>query len=228
MSTSRGGTPGADTVGEVAELTDRLPHLATWPHGLRVFVRRVKPLRDTTAKPLPGVAAQLELDGGAEAADNAVTGWRYELFATNTEGGDTAWLDARHRKHARVEDRIRCGKQTGAAKYPFREFAANTAWVMLHGVADYLLAWTRLLACDGSSPRPNPRHCRTGSCTRPPRSPAAPGAAGSTSLPPGRGPTRSWRSSPASRRCPDPANDPPSTCSTEPKHLPGQWNPAPT
>lgn len=163
----RDGTPGvparldadsgSDTVGEVAELTDRLPHLGKWPPGLRVFVRRVKPLRDTTPKPLPGVAAQLELDGVAEAARKAVTGWRYELFATNTEGGDTAWLDARHRKHARVEDRIRCGKHTGAAKYPFQEFAANTAWVMLHGVADDLLAWTRLLACDGELAKAEPK-----------------------------------------------------------------------
>ncbi|MFD6897236.1 hypothetical protein ACFWB0_22180 [Rhodococcus sp. NPDC060086] len=58
----------------VAELTDRLPHLGQWPPGLRVFVRRVKPLRDTTPKPLPGVAAQLELDGVAEAVRKAVTG----------------------------------------------------------------------------------------------------------------------------------------------------------
>jgi hypothetical protein len=32
-----------DTVGEVAEITHLLPHLAAWPGDLRVFVRRVKP-----------------------------------------------------------------------------------------------------------------------------------------------------------------------------------------
>jgi hypothetical protein len=41
---------GPDTVGEVAEITALLPHLHTWPTGLRVFVRRVKPLRDTTGE----------------------------------------------------------------------------------------------------------------------------------------------------------------------------------
>lgn len=46
---------GSNTVGEVAEITGLLPHLAGWPAGLAVFVRQVKPLRDTTPKPLPGI-----------------------------------------------------------------------------------------------------------------------------------------------------------------------------
>jgi hypothetical protein len=160
----RPGTPaqldaesGPDTVGQVAEITDRLPGLSAWPDGLRVFARRVKPLRDTTPAPVPGVAVQLELDGVADAAAAAVTGWRYELFATNSTDADVAWLDARHRKHARVEDRIRCGKHTGAAKFPFQDFASNTAWQTLHGIADDLLAWLQLLACDGSLARAEPR-----------------------------------------------------------------------
>lgn len=151
---------GPDTVGQVAEITDRLPHLSGWPPGLRVFVRRMKPLRDTSPAPVPGVAAQLELDGiahSAAAAAAAVTGWRYELFATNSTGTDIPWLDARHRKHARVEDRIRCGKDTGAAKYPFHGFTANAAWQVLHGIADDLLAWTQLLACDGALAKAEPR-----------------------------------------------------------------------
>ena len=148
---------GPETVGEVTELTDRLPGLSAWPPGLRVFVRRMKPLRDTTPAAVPGVAVQLELDGVADAAAKAVTGWRYELFATNSTGTDIAWLDARHRKHARVEDRIRCGKHTGAAKYPFQGFAANAAWQTLHGIADDLLAWTQLLACDGALAKAEPR-----------------------------------------------------------------------
>lgn len=148
---------GADTVGAVAELTDRLPELASWPDGLRVFVRRVKPLRDVTATPLPGVAAQLELAGVADAAADAVTGWRYDLFATNGIHPNRAWLDARHRAHARVEDDIRCGKRVGAAKYPFHGFAANTAWLTVHGIAADLLAWTQLLACDGELAKAEPR-----------------------------------------------------------------------
>jgi hypothetical protein len=35
-------------------------------------------------------------------------GWRYTAFVTNTQVGALQWLEARHRAHARVEDRIRC------------------------------------------------------------------------------------------------------------------------
>jgi hypothetical protein len=102
------GESGPDTVGEVAEITHLLAHLLRyWPPGLRVFVRRVKPLRNTTPKPLPGTG-QLELDLQTRAA-----GWRYEAFATNAAATGpeenphevTAWLDGRHRVHARVETR---------------------------------------------------------------------------------------------------------------------------
>jgi len=37
-----------------------------------------------------------------------------------------AFLDARHRPHARVEDRIRCGKDTGRRRFPRRQFGVNT------------------------------------------------------------------------------------------------------
>jgi hypothetical protein len=45
-------------------------------------------------------------------------GWRYQLFATNTPGKQSAFLEARHRAHARVEDYIRCGKNTGLDHLP--------------------------------------------------------------------------------------------------------------
>jgi len=47
-------------------------------------------------RPHPG--AQLD---AFEEAD----GWRYTAFATDTRFGQLAHLDARHRAHARVEDR---------------------------------------------------------------------------------------------------------------------------
>ncbi|MDT5026225.1 MAG: hypothetical protein QOE61_2651 [Micromonosporaceae bacterium] len=99
------GESDPDTVGEVANITHLLPNLAAWPDGQQVLVRRVKPLRDTTPKTLTGVG-QLELDLQVRAA-----GWRYEAFATNhdirptpdeTPAQVTAWLDGRHRVHARV------------------------------------------------------------------------------------------------------------------------------
>jgi hypothetical protein len=70
--------------------------LADYPHGTRIIVRRERPHPD----------AQLEM---FEERD----GWRYTCFTTGTQAGQHAWLDARHRSHARVEDRIRCGKDAG-------------------------------------------------------------------------------------------------------------------
>jgi hypothetical protein len=37
-------------------------------------------------------------------------------------------LECRHRQHAHVEDRIRDDKDTGLAKFPFKEFALNEVW----------------------------------------------------------------------------------------------------
>ena len=101
--------------GDVAELTGLLD-LTTWPTGMRLIVRR--------ERPHPG--AQLSL---FEEAD----GWRYQVIATNTPigtGGQLAFLEARHRAHARVEDRIRIAKDTGLGRFPSREFSINQAWLI--------------------------------------------------------------------------------------------------
>jgi hypothetical protein len=144
------GPSGPLTVGEVAEITLLLPHLRHWPTGIRVFARRVKPLRETTPTPLPGIG-QLELD-----LQTQTSGWRYEAFATNatpTQPGEnphevTAWLDARHRVHARVEDHFRVGNTTGANRLPSQRFAPNAAWYRTHAIATDLTAWLRLLGAD--------------------------------------------------------------------------------
>ena len=149
---------GPGTVGEVAEITHLLPHLRTWPAGLRMFVRRVKPLRDTTPKPLKGVE-QLELD-----LQTATAGWRYEAFATNaapTQPDEnphevTAWLDARHRVHARVEDHFKYGNTTGAKRLPSRKYTVNTAWYRIQAIATDLIAWLKLLAASGPLTRAEP------------------------------------------------------------------------
>lgn len=47
-------------------------------------------------------------------------GYRYQAFTTNTRHGQLAFLEARHRAHARVEDRIRTGKDTGLGHLPSR------------------------------------------------------------------------------------------------------------
>ncbi len=120
--------------GDVAELTGCLPELtaAGWPAGMRVLVRR--------ERPHPG--AQLTF---AESS-----GWRYQTFATDTDAGQLAHLEARHRAHARVEDRIRCAKSTGLNHLPSRQLNVNTVWVELVGLACDLLAWTRMLLLDGA------------------------------------------------------------------------------
>jgi hypothetical protein len=116
---------------DVVEITGLLPAAmrATWPTGMRVIVRR--------EHPHPG--AQLSL---FEERD----GWRYQAFATNTGIGQVGVLEARHRAHARVEDRIRVAKDTGLSRFPSREYGINQAWLALVAIATDLTSWLRLLA----------------------------------------------------------------------------------
>jgi hypothetical protein len=132
----RAWTPAVDIAGDpresaaVAELTGVLPAamFADYPPGIRIIVRR--------ERPHPG--AQLDL---IEHRD----GWRYTCFATDTPIGQHAWLDARHRSHARVEDRIRTGKDTGLGRMPSRQFAINAAWLACALTAIDLLAWAQTI-----------------------------------------------------------------------------------
>ena len=63
--------------------------------------------------------------------------------------GQLAFLEARHRAHARVEDRIRHAKDSGLGRFPSREFAINQAWLQVVTLAADLTAWLRLLALPG-------------------------------------------------------------------------------
>jgi len=117
--------------GDVAELTGLLD-LTGWSEGIRVILRR--------ERPHPG--AQLSL---LEEAD----GWRYQAVATNTvdkPGVQLAFLEARHRAHARVEDRIRHAKDSGLGRFPSRDFKINQAWATAAAISADLVAWLRLLA----------------------------------------------------------------------------------
>jgi Transposase DDE domain group 1 len=123
--------------------------LASWPATMRVFARR--------ERPHPG--AQLTL---FETHD----GWRYSLWVTNlpqrTTGwrGQPAYIDAAHRVHARVEDAIRTGKDTGIGRFPSQAFAVNQAWLAAALTAATLLAWLRLLALDGHLAKAEPKTLR--------------------------------------------------------------------
>jgi hypothetical protein len=129
----------------LAEITRVLParSLAGYPSGTRVIVRR--------ERPHPG--AQLD---AFEEAD----GWRYTAFATDTRIGQLAHLDARHRAHARVEDRIRCAKDTGLDHFPSRSFAINAAWLSVVMLAVDLIAWTQHLLLHGDLAKAEPKTLR--------------------------------------------------------------------
>ncbi len=139
----------------VTELTGLLregpggDRLDGWPKTMRIFARR--------ERPHPG--AKLSL---FEHED----GYRYQLWVTNlpqdTRGwrGQCAYIDAAHRVHARVEDCIRTGKDTGIGRFPSRGFAFNQAWLTAAMIAQTLLAWLRLLALDGALARAEPRTLR--------------------------------------------------------------------
>jgi hypothetical protein len=139
----------------VTELTGLLregpggDQLSAWPKAMRVFARR--------ERPHPG--AQLTL---FEAED----GWRYSLWVTNrpadTRGwlGQCAYIDAAHRVHARVEDVIRTGKDTGLGHFPSHDYGLNKSWLDASMTACILLSWLKLLALDGSLARAEPKTLR--------------------------------------------------------------------
>ncbi|MFF5676422.1 IS1380 family transposase [Streptomyces hygroscopicus] len=129
---------------EVAELTGMID-LAGYPDGTRVIVRR--------ERPHPG--AQLSLFDLDE-------GMRHQVFLTDTPygQGSVQHLEARHRAHARVEDRIRSGKTTGFGRFPSRHFQINAVWLELALTGADLLAWTQTLLLEGDLATAEPKKLR--------------------------------------------------------------------
>ena len=110
----------------VAEATG-LIELRGWPAGTRLILRK--------ERPHPG--AQLRITD--------VDGLRITGFLTNTAHGGPARqladFELRHRRHARVEDRIRAAKDTGLRNLPFHAIAQNHIWLAITALAQDLLAW---------------------------------------------------------------------------------------
>ncbi len=73
---------------------------------------------------------------------------------------DIALLECRHRQHAHVEDRIRDDKDTGLAKFPFKEFALNEVWLEIVMLAHDLIVWTQALLLDGELAKAEPKRLR--------------------------------------------------------------------
>ena len=142
--------PALDTDGsprdgaEICEITGLVPDHG-YPPATRFIVRR--------ERPHPG--AQLSLF-------DTIEGKRHQVLATDTPagGGSIQFLEARHRGHARVEDRIRCGKDAGFGRFPSRQFAINAAWLELALVGIDLLAWTQTLLLDGELAAAEPKRLR--------------------------------------------------------------------
>ena len=80
------------------------------------------------------------------------TGWRYAIVATNITrmrgmpgSHHPQWLDALHRSHATVEDRVRTNKAMGLRNLPSKSWTVNRGWVLACNIAADITAWTRLL-----------------------------------------------------------------------------------
>jgi hypothetical protein len=123
-----------DQTAGVAEITGLLDPavLQGWPEGLRLIARRTRISRWHHKK---------------LTAFERATGWHYAVFATATTGPGihAQWLDARHRAHAHVEDRMKDHKMVGMRNLPSKDWDVNTGWIHTAAIACDLLAWIRLL-----------------------------------------------------------------------------------
>ena len=137
------GAPRADA--QVAEITGLLGDLSTWPPGHRVFVRR-EPLHPRYAREASAYEKKYQV--------------RLQAFATNSRAGQAAWLDCRHRSHARVESKIRDSKADSLARFPSRFMKINQAWLAVTALACDLRNWLQLLACADHLAKATPKTLR--------------------------------------------------------------------
>jgi Transposase DDE domain group 1 len=129
-------------VAEASALVD----LSAWPIGTRLILRKERP------------------HPGAQLRTTDAEGMRITGFLTNTNAGgpghQLADLELRHRRHARVEDRIRAAKDTGIRNLPFHDAAQNQVWLAVAALAADLLAWTARLALPASAATYEPKRMR--------------------------------------------------------------------
>jgi hypothetical protein len=129
----------------VAEATGCVD-MSSWPPGTRLILRK--------ERPHPG--AQLRI---TDADGLRITG-----FLTNTTpagpGHQLADLELRHRRHARVEDRIRAAKDIGLRNLPFHDITQNRIWLAVAALAADLLAWTARLALPAAAATYEPKRLR--------------------------------------------------------------------
>jgi hypothetical protein len=134
---------GGDRDGaQVAELATLDLEAAGWPAGTRAICRRERP------------------HPGAQLTFTDADGWRFQVFVTDQPDPDIARLELRHRQHARVEDRIRAAKATGARNLPFDRWRRNAVWLQLVLLALDLVCWAQALLLDGALAVAEPKTLR--------------------------------------------------------------------
>ena len=101
---------------------------------------------------------------GAQLRITDADGLRITGFLTNTAHGGPARqladLELRHRRHARVEDRIRAAKDTGLRNLPFHDTDQNRIWLAITALAQDLLAWCTRLALPATVAGYEPKRLR--------------------------------------------------------------------
>ena len=125
----------------VTELTN-LIDLSSWPSGTRLICRRERP------------------HPGAQLSFTDLDGHRFQCFITDQDDPDIAALEALHRQHAEVEDRVKTLKATGAGHLPFHRFQANAAWFELALLAHDIMVWAQQLLLDGEHRIAEPKRLR--------------------------------------------------------------------
>lgn len=125
---------------EVAEL--HALELAGWPPGTRALCRREDP------------------HPGAQLSFTDADGHRFQVFITDQPDPDVAALELRHRRRARIEDRIRGGKATGLRNLPFDLWRRNQVWLELVLAAQDLTGWAQTLLLDGDLKVAEPKTLR--------------------------------------------------------------------
>ncbi len=108
-------------------------NLSSWPVGTRAICRRERP------------------HPGAQLSFSDDQGFRFQVFITDQEDTDIARLEVRHRGHARVENRIRCAKDTGLENFPFHDFLPNRVWLELVLAAQDLITFFQHLCLRGEA-----------------------------------------------------------------------------
>jgi hypothetical protein len=126
---------------QVAEITEFLD-LSAWPPGTRAICRREEP------------------HPGAQCTIFEPEGWRHQVFITNSTEDDIVYLEARHRRHARVEDRIKTAKALGLDHFPSHDYQTNQAWLQAVLIACDLSAWTQGLCFTGRIAKAEPKKLR--------------------------------------------------------------------